>query len=105
MLFTLRKVVLANTDGFEWDDGNRSKVSARMPCEIAESAFLGSPLIFADVQHSAEEPRWALINRVDDRYVFAVFTLRRRRIRIISARFMHQHEVRKYAEVIKKSET
>lgn|GEM_PF-1531532 len=102
--FTIIRVDLSRLDGFEWDAGNTAKVTARMPCGIAESAFLGTPLVFVDATHSAQEPRWALLNRVAPRHVFLVFTVRRRRIRILSARFMHAKEVKKYEKIIDATE-
>lgn len=91
---------LALFKDFEWDDGNRGKVSKRMDIPIAESAFLGEPQILFDAVHSKIEPRWFLMNRVDSQHVFLVFTLRKNKIRILSARYMHAKEVKKYAQKI-----
>lgn len=91
---------LSDIDGFEWDEGNRLKVSKRMETEIAEAAFLGEPALYCDEVHSSKEPRWFLMNRVEKRYVFLAFTLRGNKIRVISARFMHQREVKKYGKKI-----
>ena len=71
-----------------------------MNIAMAESAFLGEPLVFFDGDHSAQEPRWFLMNRVGEKHVLLVFTVRNRKIRIISARFMHAKEVKKYVSKI-----
>lgn len=86
---------------FDWDVGNKVKVLKRMPLEVAESAFMGEPLIFYDERHSQNEPRWLLMNTVNRRAVALVFTVRNDKIRIVSARYMHKKEVRKYDKKIK----
>ena len=66
----------------------------------AEAAFFGEPLVFFDEAHSSIEARWFLMNRVGSRHVFLVFTMRQNKIRIISARYMHEREVKKYGKKI-----
>lgn len=87
-------------DGFEWDEGNRKKIEKRMAVEAVESSFLGEPMIFFDEKNSGKEPRWILMNRVGERNVFLVFTVRSNKIRVLSARYMHGKEVRKYGKKI-----
>jgi uncharacterized DUF497 family protein len=87
---------------FDWDAGNKAKVLKRMPFEVAESAFVGEPVIFHDDKHSQGEPRWFLMNTVNQRAVALVFTVRDDKIRIVSARYMHKKEVHKYGKKIKK---
>jgi uncharacterized DUF497 family protein len=82
--------------GFEWDEGNVHKIRKRIDQTIAELAFSGSPYVAFDDIHSREEKRWFLINRVFENYVFLIFTVRNRLIRIISARYMHRREAKKY---------
>jgi uncharacterized protein len=83
-------------DGFEWDAFNVLKVESRMDPMIVESAFKGNPLMGEDQIHGSSEKRWFLINRVFARHVFAIFTIRIKKIRVISARYMHKREVKKY---------
>lgn len=92
--------LLAELSEFEWDEGNTQKVSARMTMEEAESAFMGEPLIFFDELHSGKEPRWFLMNQIGKKPLALVFTVRKDKIRIISARYMHKREVSKYAKKI-----
>jgi uncharacterized DUF497 family protein len=88
---------------FDWDDGNWPKcgehgVDKREIEEILQS----DPLVLPDIEHSSEEPRrWAVgHSRTSERMVFIVFTLRDGPggilLRPISARYMHEKEVRKY---------
>lgn len=91
---------LSDADGFDWDEGNRDKIQQRMDVKTAQAAFSGEPLIFPDQRHSQDELRWFLMNRVGQRFVFLVFTLRGKKIRIISGRYMHDREVRKYGKKI-----
>ncbi len=91
---------LTRMEGFEWDEGNRQKVRRRMELEEAQAAFLGEPLVWLDERHSAIEPRWFLMNRVGKRDLFLIFTVRGDKIRVISARYMHEKEVRKYGKKI-----
>ena len=88
--------------GFDWDEGNLQKVAERMHPAIAELAFRGSPYVADDPLHSMEEKRWMLINQVEDRHVFVIFTKRKERIRIITARFMHSKEVKGYEKEFSK---
>ncbi len=86
---------------FDWDEGNKAKVIKRLPLEVAQSAFLGEPLVFFDEKHSEQEPRWFLMNVVNKRAVALVFTVRNDKIRIVTARYMHKREVSKYGKKIK----
>jgi len=89
--------------GFDWDDGNlfknweRHRVSA-FECE---QVFFNHPLIAAsDEKHSSEEPRFFALGQTDaTRLLFVVFTIRGKRIRVISARDMNSRERKQYAQV------
>lgn len=94
----MSEIDLSRLEGFQWDDANRRKVVRRMQLEEAQAAFLGEPVVFFDPRHSAAEPRWYLMNRVGKRGVFLVFTVRDNKARIISARYMHDKEVKRYAK-------
>ena len=86
--------------GFDWDEGNLEKNWFRhgvSPLEC-EEVFFNQPLIVApDERHSQKEDRFFSLGRTDrDRYLFVVFTLRGRKIRIISARDMNKKERKVY---------
>lgn len=92
----------SHLQGFEWDEGNLRKVLARMEPRVAEMAFQGSPWIGLSRKHSRFEPRWFLVNRVMGHPVFVIFTVRGQKIRVISARYMHQKEVKSYEKRFQK---
>ncbi len=92
--------ILANCTGFEWDQGNITKnwdihdVST-VECE---QIFFNKPLIVKrDKKHSQTENRYYVLGRSDaGRLLFAVFTVRNDKIRIISARDMTAKELERY---------
>lgn len=94
--------------GFQWDRGNRDKSRLKhgvLP-EEAEQCFFNDPIVVVDVRHSTEtEIRYVLLGETDSQsFLFVVFTIRDRLIRVISARPMHRKE-RKYYEEEKKKGT
>jgi hypothetical protein len=96
--------------GFDWDGGNREKCRKHgVSVAEIEALFAGQLTIFPDAGHSHEEERIKAIGRtVRGRYVFVVYTVRKRRgrvlIRPISARYMHKKEVAYYEEEIAKAD-
>ena len=96
--------------GFNWDDGNREKCRKQgVTLEEIENAFRGGTLrVFPDPAHSLSETRYLGIARVaQGRHVLVAFTYReiekQRFIRPISARFMHEKEVKHYEAQTQKS--
>lgn len=89
-------------EGFDWDDGNKEKCQKHgLTIEQIEQAFFAPSLLVApDVKHSQSEQRYIAIAELAGRPAFIAFSLRNRRIRPISARYMHQKEVRKYEKEI-----
>lgn len=88
--------------GFDWDDGNWPKCAKHglTKTEI-EEVFEEGPAIYSDP--TTDEDRWRAIGMTTEgRYVFVAFTLRRigtrTYIRPVSARFMHQREIRRYEQ-------
>ena len=91
-------------DGFDWDDGNRSKCQ-KHGVSIAEIELLlmTAARIAPDLKHSESEQRSLAVGRDSrGRALFVVFTVRtrggRRLIRPISARYMHRKEIKGYEE-------
>jgi len=85
--------------GFDWDRGNLEKCRAH-GVEI-EAMFRRLLWVIPDPAHSRREDRLRAIGTDrKGRHIFAVFTLRDRRgetlIRPISARYMHEKEIRHY---------
>jgi uncharacterized DUF497 family protein len=86
--------------GFDWDAGNQTKSAEKhsVSCDEAEQAFLNAPLkVLADPGHSKNEPRLHAFGKTDEgRHLTIAFTVRRGRIRVISARPMNRKEMRFY---------
>ncbi|MBS0169480.1 MAG: BrnT family toxin [Nitrospira sp.] len=97
---------LSDLEGFNWDEANLEKNWHKhqvTPWEC-EQVFFNAPLVVADdVAHSAIEPRYYVLGQTDaERRLFIVFTIRKRRIRVISARDMSTKERKLYHEETKK---
>jgi len=96
--------------GFEWDKGNRDKCRKHgVSVAEIEGLFAGELTIFPDAGHSRDEERVKAVGRTEKgRYIFVVYTIRRRAgrllIRPISARYMHRKEIAYYEEEIAKAE-
>lgn len=95
--------LLAEATGFEWDDGNASKVVSRHGVEPGEceQAFFSEPfLVSFDETHSKVEYRWRALGRTSgDRWLFLVFTVRKKLIRVVAARDMNRKERMRYDEI------
>lgn len=92
--------VVPEFDGFDWSGGNAEKNRDRhhvTPLE-AEQVFFNTPLLAgADPGHSDKEKRFYALGQTDEgRELFVAFTMRARRLRIVSARDMSRKERRVY---------
>ncbi|MDX3925260.1 MAG: BrnT family toxin [Shinella sp.] len=88
--------------GFDWDQGNWPKCAKHgVSKEEIESLFDGDIAVHTDPVRGEERLR-AIGRTAGKRYVFVVFTLReiggRNFIRPISARYMHEREIRRYEQ-------
>lgn len=92
---------LSILDGFEWDDGNRTKnwIKHQVSTSECEEVFFNLPLLLIlDVQHSQEERRYYVLGQTNaERKLFISFTIRTNKIRVISARDMSRKERQAYA--------
>jgi uncharacterized DUF497 family protein len=92
--------VFSTMDGFEWDEGNRDKnrLKHKVSNGECEELFFNRPLIILDDPlHSQSESRYAAFGMTDSgRKLAVVFTVRKKKIRVISARDMHAKERRFY---------
>ena len=92
--------ILANCTGFEWDHGNIIKNWHKHDVTAieCEQIFFNKPLIVKrDSKHSKFENRYYALGRTNmNRLLFAVFTVRNEKIRIISARGMTVSEIERY---------
>ncbi len=86
---------------FAWDQHNSTKIRLRhhiVPTE-AEQPFFHKPAIVFDQTHSASERRYQLLGATNDgRVLFVVFTLRGKKVRIISARRANKKERSHYGK-------
>lgn len=90
----------AHCEGFDWDRGNFQKNWLKhdvTPFEC-EQIFFNHPLIvFPDEPHSSKEARSYALGQTDaGRRLFVAFTVRKRSIRVISARDMSRREREAY---------
>lgn len=89
-------LVLPDPLAFDWDIGNTDKnlKKHRVTALEAEEAFDNKPLIInKDTKHSATEQRYQVLGWTDKkRKLFISFTVRRDKVRIISARDMNRKE-------------
>ncbi|MFU8780912.1 MAG: BrnT family toxin [Kiritimatiellia bacterium] len=82
-------------EGFDWDDGNRDKNLKHAVRSLeCEQVFFNEPLIILDdPKHSVAEKRFAAFGQTDAaRRLVIIYTLRRKRLRVISARDMNRRE-------------
>lgn len=96
-------IALEDIEGFDWDEGNLDKSVSKHGVinKECEQVFRNSPLYLnPDELHStAKEQRYQGLGMTDDgRKLFISFTIRKNRIRIISARDMSRNERRNYNE-------
>ncbi|MBI2439993.1 MAG: BrnT family toxin [Lentisphaerae bacterium] len=87
-------------EGFDWSGGNAEKNWERhrvTPLE-AEQVFFNTPLLQGtDPAHSEMEKRFYALGQTDEgRELFITFTMRGRRLRVVSARAMSRKERRVY---------
>lgn len=87
-------------EGFDWSGGNAEKNWRRhavAPAE-AEQVFFNMPLLWGDdPEHSGAERRFYALGQTDEgRELFIAFTVRGRRLRVVSARDMSRKERKAY---------
>ncbi len=91
---------LENCTGFDWDEANTVKIweRHRVTAEEAEDIFFHQPFVVrSDVRHSKTEKRYYALGQTGaGRRLFVVFSIRRRLIRVISARDMNRNETETY---------
>jgi uncharacterized protein len=96
---------LEDCTGFEWDEANTHKNWERhqVTPEEAEDIFFREPLVVrSDVRHSRSEKRYYALGRTSGgRRLFVAFTVRRKLIRVISARNMNRNETEAWGSMEK----
>ena len=93
--------MLSQCTGFEWDKGNidKNRLKHRGSSVECEQIFFNHPLlVHDDIMHSKTEKRFYALGRTDSkRNLFIAFTVRKNRIRVISARDMSRKEREVYS--------
>ncbi len=100
--------IFKGIEGFAWDAGNADKSKEKhnvSPIEC-EELFFNAPLIVGDDEkHSIPEKRFYALGRTNlDRRLFIVFTVREKKLRVISARDMNRKERKIYEDAEKDTE-
>lgn len=92
--------VLRESLEFEWDKGNRGKnfIRHRVIDEECEEIFFDhNKKLLRDILHSGTENRYILIGKTkQQRILFIVLTMRKHKIRVISARDLNKKEKHLY---------
>lgn len=88
--------VLPDPIAFEWDSHNQVKnwLKHQVTWEECETCFFDSnKRIYQDTKYSTQEPRYLMLGQTRHRRIlFIVFTIKKRCVRIISARPLNKKE-------------
>ena len=88
---------------FLWDQGNSQKnfLKHQVSIEECESAFLDdNKIFFEDFKHSFTEKRLLIIGLAKPKRLLTIsYTIRKQKIRVISARDVSKKERRLYEEI------
>ncbi len=94
---------LTKIDGFEWDEGNslKNKIKHDVESKECEEVFLNEPLRFFDDDiHSGNEKRYGVLGKTNNgRKLTMFFTIRKYKIRVISAYDQGKNDRKIYALV------
>ena len=94
----------SKVEGFEWDAGNLTKSlqKHRISNEEAEEIFFRDPWVVDTTRIEDQEPRWAVLGRSERaRVLRIVFTIRARKLRVISARVASKQETKLYEKALR----
>jgi uncharacterized protein len=77
-----------NITGFDWDKHNSEKIFQKHKITIkeAESIFADSKFVLSGARISGNETRYAIMGTSGRKKLIGIFTTRKNKIRIISAR-------------------
>lgn len=93
----MQEITLPKPLVFEWDKGNKGKnwEKHKVTNDEAEEAFFDkSMFVFTDIKHSMREARYGLFGKTKrNRLLFIAFTVRKNKVRIISARPINRKEM------------
>ena len=91
---------LKKITGFEWNHGNidKSYLKHGIAAKEAEESFLDENVFLQeDIKYSEKEERFIAISKISkNKMLFSIFTIRNKKIRIISTRTANKKERRLY---------
>jgi uncharacterized protein len=93
-MFTYDDIIL-----FEWDEGNSTKNQKHHveSTECEEVFFDSEKVILKDKLHSHGEERYIVLGKTKkERLLFIVYTVRNKKLRVISARDINKKEIKLY---------
>lgn len=94
------KLDFAKIDGFDWDKGNKEKNWEKHKVQFneCEEVFFNKPLLIdKNIKHSNVEIRYRVLGQTNNKKtLFMSFTIRKKKIRVISARPQSRKERMKY---------
>ncbi|MBU0978344.1 MAG: BrnT family toxin [Patescibacteria group bacterium] len=97
--------ILNMVEGFDWDEGNIEKSFSKhkITAQESEEVFVNEPLIINfDLKHSSKEERYQVLGQTNgQKKLFMVFTIRNKKIRIISTRNQNKRERKRYEKLKK----
>lgn len=102
----VRWLLMQNEFQFQWDSGNSEKSQKKHSVETneAEEVFYDENIFPLGVQTTpaVNEPRFGILGRTySGRHLHVAFTVRKGRVRIISARPMHRKEKQSYEQTLR----
>lgn len=89
-------------EGFEWDDGNLKHIKKHdVNYKECEELFSNKPFLLSyDKIHSLAEDRFQALGQTNyGRLIFLVFTVRKNKVRVISARDQNRKEEKSISKV------
>ena len=101
------RLVISGLLGFDWDEANwrKSELKHGVAVGEAQEVLLNVPLCRIDPRHSKDEQRYVAMGVTNEgRRLFVAFTIRRSRVRVISARPMSRKERMLYEEIARDRE-
>lgn len=96
------KIDFSTLDGFDWDQGNLGHIKKHnVDYKECEEVFVNMSLhLNEDKEHSKAEKRLQVLGKTNNqRLLFIAFTIRKNKVRVVSARDQNRKERRKYEEV------
>ncbi len=88
---------------FDWDQGNLDHIQKHnVIATEAEEIFYNDVIYFPDTRHSSQEERFLAYGVTNDaRLLTIIFTIRKSKVRIVSARDQHKKERAIYKQYTK----